>query len=567
MNNTLLDHLKILTSKISYLLVFIIFMSACSKDDPEAIIPDTTKPLITIIAPTDLTNPLRATVIVKAEATDDTGITKVEVFVDGTSIASATSSPVEASWNTKTVTDGSHVIKIVAEDAEGNKEEKSLTVAVQNILFTIPVGAAYITDKTEQWVFISDENGGVVSVKQLENGQTYVVNTPEGFTKDQRYYFTRLQYYFDDFGGLGSLYTDSYFVTFAHVKPGTYTLDFEQRTTPQTVGNHTIFVSGSPTNLSYSVLSLDARQGYFLGSVPALPPLVVPAVAFLSTSPADLLYYFYDYEDVELGKNIAPRYHRIQNATSDGEEIVDYASLSEMDFNTINFVGATESYYSISYLKKAGEYQNSEQLIYQFNLVSPNELKMYTPEISFPEYITDISYKMGNNDYFYEKVSTQIASDFKQIQGNITDFSKSGKKITLQTSGTYTHAGVSSYQFSVEDNGDASSYGWVIYGPRGSTVEFTIPEIPAEIITKHPGVSTASYNFGDPILHNYIGLPDYDAVVNARFTGKSIYNEVKERTTVTTSFAGSGGRVGRKQKEWLQSHNIPIVNTIERRNQ
>lgn len=546
------------------LAVMSVHFYSCGDDELQAVVPDpdSEKPVITILAPADITKPLRATVILRATATDNTGIAKVEVFVDGTSIASAATSPVEASWDTKTVSDGSHVIKIVAEDAEGNTEEKSLTVEVKNILFQFIVGGGFIIEDREQWVFISNQEGKVVSVKQLENGETYVVNTPEGFTPDSRYYLSRLQYNFSGFE-FGS-FTDSFIVTYADVRPGTYTFDFEQSTVQPFVGQYQIFVSGSPTNSTFDLISFDASRGFFIGLNPPLTPVVIAGAAKLFKSPADLLFYFYDLDDEEMGRNRAPVYLRIQEATVGGETTVDYASLPSLSFNQINFVGATKSRFRLSYLRNVGEYQDLRVFLEQDNLVTPNELKIYFPEITFPEYITEINYSIGSTRYFYQKASTEVATEFKQLQGSISDFSRTGNKISIQATGNYTHVGTSSFSEINEEN-DFGFFGWALFGSKNGAVELIVPEIPTEILAVHPEVGTATYDFKAPTLYNFIGLNNYDEVVDARFTGMSIFKKAKEFTWLTQTFSPSGGRVGSKQERSMRSHDIPEMDLLENR--
>ncbi len=89
-------------------------------------------------APTALiTNPtngstVSGTVNVTANATDDNGVTKVEFFVDGTSIGVDQTAPYSTSWDTTASSDGAHTVSVVATDTIGQTGNATVGVTVQN---------------------------------------------------------------------------------------------------------------------------------------------------------------------------------------------------------------------------------------------------------------------------------------------------------------------------------------------------------------------------------------------------------------------------------------------------
>jgi hypothetical protein len=72
------------------------------------------------------------TVTVRAEASDDQGITKVEFYIDNSLIESDTTAPYRFSWDTANVSNGSHTIKAIAYDTANQTAEDQVTVTVQN---------------------------------------------------------------------------------------------------------------------------------------------------------------------------------------------------------------------------------------------------------------------------------------------------------------------------------------------------------------------------------------------------------------------------------------------------
>lgn len=88
-------------------------------------------PSVNLIYPVD-----RATVCgaitVEAAASDDNGVTRVEVQVDGQSVGTVTASPFRVSWPTTLTSDGDHVVTAIATDTIGQRAQHRITVTVFN---------------------------------------------------------------------------------------------------------------------------------------------------------------------------------------------------------------------------------------------------------------------------------------------------------------------------------------------------------------------------------------------------------------------------------------------------
>lgn len=95
-------------------------------------LPDETPPSCRMLQPTD-SSVVSGLFLVRAEATDSSGVELVEFFADGTSIGTTYSEPFEAQWDTRTLGNGTwHALWCRAEDLSGN-EGFSDTVDVQVI--------------------------------------------------------------------------------------------------------------------------------------------------------------------------------------------------------------------------------------------------------------------------------------------------------------------------------------------------------------------------------------------------------------------------------------------------
>ncbi len=94
------------------------------------VVEDYTPPVTAITAPSAGAT-VSETVSIQANASDATGVARVEFFVDGSLIATLTSAPYVASWNSRSVPNGSHTLTTKAFDLVGNfATSAAVTVAV-----------------------------------------------------------------------------------------------------------------------------------------------------------------------------------------------------------------------------------------------------------------------------------------------------------------------------------------------------------------------------------------------------------------------------------------------------
>lgn len=93
---------------------------------------DTTAPGTSITAPADGAT-VSGSTLVTASASDDTGVTKVEFYLDGSLAASDTTAPYEWSWDTTTAADATHTLQSKAYDAAANVgSSATVSVTVSN---------------------------------------------------------------------------------------------------------------------------------------------------------------------------------------------------------------------------------------------------------------------------------------------------------------------------------------------------------------------------------------------------------------------------------------------------
>ncbi|KGJ91586.1 Ig-like domain-containing protein [Thalassotalea sp. ND16A] len=93
---------------------------------------DNSGPAVNITSPAGGAT-VSAAVTITAAASDPSGVTQVQFFVDGVLLSTDTVVPYSASWNTTRVTDGAHTLTAQASDTVGNTEiSTSVNVTVDN---------------------------------------------------------------------------------------------------------------------------------------------------------------------------------------------------------------------------------------------------------------------------------------------------------------------------------------------------------------------------------------------------------------------------------------------------
>ena len=96
---------------------------------------DKSNPTAIITAPQDAES-LSGTTTIAATATDDTGISKVEFYVDSELLSTDTTKPYSASWDTTKVANGSYTLSVKSYDTTNNTAKASVTAIVSNSVST-----------------------------------------------------------------------------------------------------------------------------------------------------------------------------------------------------------------------------------------------------------------------------------------------------------------------------------------------------------------------------------------------------------------------------------------------
>jgi len=130
---------------------------------------DTTPPTVSITNPKD-NAVVSGVVTIKVDASDNSGIAKVEFYVGDSKLGEDSSKPYEYSWDTNKIKDGTYVITVRATDGAGNKNSKNIKVVVKN-------------PKVETWqkTFGEKYEDGANSIHQTTDGGYIVAGWTSSF--------------------------------------------------------------------------------------------------------------------------------------------------------------------------------------------------------------------------------------------------------------------------------------------------------------------------------------------------------------------------------------------------
>ena len=144
---------------------------------------DTTAPTAALASPT-AGSTVSGVVPININATDNVGVTRIELYFDGMLVGTGASSPAAFSWNTTAYANGTYTLQARAYDAAGNVGTSvAVSVTVQNpapitdtvaptVRITSPADGTYVARNVSVYVQAGD-NAGVSRVDLYIDGRYY----------------------------------------------------------------------------------------------------------------------------------------------------------------------------------------------------------------------------------------------------------------------------------------------------------------------------------------------------------------------------------------------------------
>jgi subtilisin family serine protease len=152
------------------------------------VVPEPTPPSISLTAPASGAR-LSGTVMLSADATDESGVSKVEFLLDGVPIRTHTSvAPYSYAWNTQTASNGGHTLSARATDIHGNvatsmEVSVMLDNAAPTVALTSPASGATLNGVVSLQADAAD-NEGVIRVDFLVDGVLLASDTTAPYSVD-----------------------------------------------------------------------------------------------------------------------------------------------------------------------------------------------------------------------------------------------------------------------------------------------------------------------------------------------------------------------------------------------
>lgn len=150
-------------------------------------VPDTELPTVLILSPVE-NEEVSGIVEVQVVTSDNVGVERVELFVDGVLMDTDTEAPFRCMWDTSRHSNGPHVLEAVAYDAAGQHGSDTTHVTVNNEVLedapplpviTAPIAGETVSKVVKVWVYVMDDLG-IERVELHVNGTLYQAVSCEG---------------------------------------------------------------------------------------------------------------------------------------------------------------------------------------------------------------------------------------------------------------------------------------------------------------------------------------------------------------------------------------------------
>ncbi len=144
-------------------------------DSIQYTIADSENPIVTLTGPSEGST-ISGTVALSASATDNVGITYIEISIDGGSpVVTGTTGPINYNWDTSTVSNGTHTIQAKAADAANNEGVSTLiTITVDNedptVFISAPATGSFVKGGSVSVTTVPADNETISKVEFYLDG-------------------------------------------------------------------------------------------------------------------------------------------------------------------------------------------------------------------------------------------------------------------------------------------------------------------------------------------------------------------------------------------------------------
>ena len=516
-----------------YLLAFSGLTISCEEEtvtDEEVV--DEELPLLNITLPEEETK-VWLTTSLKAEASDNQGITKVEFYLDEKMLGEDTEAPYALDFDTRPYKDGTYVLKVRAFDEAGNQQEATRTVEILNKLIQVNVGENHLDSDwapEEGWVVIADTDGNTIAYEPLTNNQSVVINRPEGVEGDKISVVIIKNIFFGE--GNKALIVDQY----DNVSPLTWNMpgrDVEQ----EQIGTATVSYI-VPAGYEKHLESFWTGKSKFTGGFSQ----------YRGNSENDE----WETSDIEIQQEPAGMFVMIHDvdgnelpyfAFLDSIKVNDYYTLRKEDFQEMELwqtIAIPES--EFSRISVYGKSKNGIRynIYYDSNFIAGGGLSAYIHQPTFTDFSFSLDFDSDNKGYkVFSKEKPLAQYQFPEQDIEVTKVALDRFSAIVDSEDPVTYSRVE-YGNWYDVNGYQHIAVWSIYTDSEDTLNVKQIALPEEIKSKYPELEEHQPKYSLTELKTYEDISSLQDYLE-KFSGPNEEDVEYEQMMFFSSY--SNGRV------------------------
>lgn len=199
---------------------------------------DTVRPVVSITAPSDGST-VNGSTLIQANASDNTGISKVEFYIQDKLVVSDTSAPYQYNWDVSSLTNDTYTLSVKAYDIAGNQSTDSRAVKVNNGDTQPPssprnlTGNALGIDKVAMNWQASSDNAGTAKYRVVRDNTVIATVSTNNYTDTTVAAGTKYTYYVVALDNSNNISQASNTITVTTPKPSV--VDTQAPSTPSDV--------------------------------------------------------------------------------------------------------------------------------------------------------------------------------------------------------------------------------------------------------------------------------------------------------------------------------------------
>lgn len=488
-------------SSLAMVAILPVLMCACA-DEPQ----DTKVPTVEFVQESE--TEFNGSADLAFTLTDNIKIGRIQIFVDGNPVVDETlnssNKTFEFQWDTKTVDDGEHEIKVIVTDTSGNETQQTFTVVVDNDLLTLFIPEHFIPGDA-LWVFLSDHAGNLLGAQQAQNNTELVFSVVEGF--DDETLMIHLFNYFHSEGGQEQVGRSIY--SYAHIAPGQLHLT----SSPPVDTDHGVSIV-TINDMPGGYRANSSGTEIFSGTGLYLDENTMEIATSLTKDQAEILITLY-HDD-------GSSYYKLMDTGVGDDLTVSFNDFTEMTKTVLPTPGA-DNVFLLEVGFRPGA-PVTEGFVYNTNTVfGQNEVLSYNPgNTIFSSFTTVISTWYGDDQFEYITHGPLPPATFKKSEAGLGSYDFTDQKVKMSINDPNGDMVlITAFGDQLSGTLYTSDY-WQVFMPHQASIDFKMPSIPTEIISAYYPEGVTVYPFNQVTLDNNINGKTYEQVMQEIFNATGL---------------------------------------------